>query len=478
MSQKIESRPETYNKQFSTKQVHLNTIQIAEVMDATDASRMGRLKVFLYGSQAPKSDSSKWKTVLWSSPYAGATPSGTLVKGDADIENSYSATQKSYGMWMTPPDVGNVVIVAFVNGQQNNGVCLGCLFQPGINHMIPGIAKGATFGKDAPVVPVAEHNRVSDEVLDSLSIFKTEAGKPVDGVRRAKHEPLYKSITTQGLENDNIRGLTDSTARRESPSKVFGILTPGGHQFVMDDGGTQNHVRLRTIGGAQILLDDTNSTVYVVNSKGTGWVEISDSGKIEMWGADSISVRSEKDINFRADRDMNIEAGRNINIKSHYTQHKQNDVLTQPKSTTDLGDVYGQIHIQSAGDFKLQAGTKETHNLSMSTKGSTKIFSDQSHFLTALKGSSNISANIGHYETATVIHMNGPAAGVATTVSDISLQVDTDGNLLYTNILETRNGSALNSPRITETARGSILTRFPTREPYPDHESKNLANQS
>ena len=477
MAQKSESSNKAFNSQHQTKSTSLNSIQIAEVMDSTDAARMGRLKVFLYGSQADKSDSSKWKTVLWSSPFAGTTSKDTLIKGEAKRENAYESTQRSYGMWMTPPDVGNVVIVAFVNGHQNNGVCLGCLFQPGMNHMIPGIAKGATFGVDSPVVPVAEHNRVSQEVADGLNIFKTEAGKPVDGVRRAKHEPLYKSITTQGLENDNIRGLSDSTARRESPSQVFGILTPGGHQFVMDD-ASQKYIRLRTVGGAQILLDDTNSTVYVVNSKGTGWVEISDSGKIEMWGADSISVRSEKDINFRADRDMNIEAGRNINIKAHHTQHKQNNILTQPKSTTDLGDVYGQVHIQSAGNLNLQAGSKDTHNLSMSTTGSTKIFSEQSHFLTASKGSSNISANTGHFETAKVIHMNGPAAGTASAISGITLQVDADGNLLYTNILEARNGPALNSPRFTETARGSIVSRFPTREPYPDHDSKNLANQS
>ena len=113
----------------------------------------------------------------------------------------------------------------------------------------------------------------------------------------------------------------------------------------------------------------------------------------------------------------------------------------------------------------------------MSTTGSTNVHSGVNHNLTAV-GTSNITAPGGHFETAGLIHMNGPTAGIATTVSGISLQVDSDGNLLYTNILETRNGSALNSPRITETARGSILTRFPTREPYPDHESKNLANQS
>ena len=76
--------------------------------------------------------------------------------------------------------------------------------------------------------------------------------------------------------------------------------------------------------------------------------------------------------------------------------------------------------------------------------------------------------------------MNSPGfpATATSTVSGISFQADSDGNLLYTNVLENRTGSSLNSPRQTETLRGSINTRFPTREPYPDHETKKLDNQS
>ena len=74
--------------------------------------------------------------------------------------------------------------------------------------------------------------------------------------------------------------------------------------------------------------------------------------------------------------------------------------------------------------------------------------------------------------------MNGPIALKATKVPGISFQADADGNLLYTNILSERTSSSLNSPKVTESKRGSILTRFTTREPYPDHEQSNLENQS
>ena len=459
----------TMQRDGSNKTRNLTTIKIAEVMDTTDMARLGRMKVHMIGSDTPKTDSSTWKSIIWTSPFAGATNPSPLRKG-GDAEPSYSGTQNSYGMWMVPPDVGNLVAVAFIDGNSNYGIFIGCLIQPGINHMMPGIAKGTTFGDEAPLLPVAEVNRIGAESqLSDIFDIKahTEKGQPIDRVKRPAHGPHYQGLINQGLENDAIRGLTDSSARRESPSKVFGILTPGGHQFVMDD-ASQQQIRLRTLGGAQILLDDSNNTVYVTNSNATGWVEITNQGKIEIFGADSISMRSEKDFNIRADRDINIESGRHINIKTNSTADS-----TQPKSTTDLADVFGNLHLDVSGEFKLKAGK----DISTSTVENTSIYSSKDLKLT--QGiTSHIKSGTSHKETAGRIDMNGPEASTAVPVSGISFQVDSDGNLLYTNILETRTGSSLNSPRQTETLRGSINTRFPTREPYPDHETKNLDNQS
>ena len=452
----------------SSKSAKYSTIQFAEVMNTVDPGRMGRMQVWLQGSQNNKLDSKNWKTVLWAQPFAGSSPADNLIKGgegkpEDKIENTFAGTQKSYGMHFGMPDKGNIVIVAFVDGNANLGVCLGCMYQPGINHMIPGIPRSSTFGDKAPLVPVAETNRVADET-QYHDLYKNTTDKQ-DGVKRPKHDTFYTSLTTQGLENDGIRGLTDSGARRESPSQVYGILTPGGHQFVMDD-VNQKYTRLRTSGGAQILLDDMNSTVYVINSKGTGWVEITEKGKIEVWSEDSISVRSEKDINLRADRDLNLESGRHINIRAHQT-----DANSQPKSTTDLGSVKGNVHIESAGSFKLKADV----GIDASTEGSTNIYSTINNNLTAL-GASNINSAAGHYETASVIHMNGPIAGLSTPVAGITLQADAEGNLIWPNVLAERTGAAANSPRKVESYRGSIVTRYPTREPYAYHESQNNLN--
>ena len=257
----------------------------------------------------------------------------------------------------------------------------------------------------------------------------------------------------QGLDKDAIRGLTSSSARRETPSKVFGILTPDANQFVMDD-GDQQLIRLRTKSGAQILLDETNGSVYIINKKGSGFVEIDDAGKIDVWANDSISLRSHKDINLRADRDLNIESGRNINIRAHQTDDTVN---IQPKTTRDLGSVKGNVHIESAGHFKVKADS----GIDTSTNGTTNIYSAINHNLTAL-GVSNINAAGGHFETASVIHMNGPVAGLATPVGEIPVQLDDEGNLYFTDTLYERDEK---QDRKTEKV-GSILTRLPGREPF------------
>ncbi len=484
MAGKNQSSIRNFNSQagLNVKGGQTTAIQLAEVMDNVDYARLGRLRVFIQGSQADKTNANNWRTVIWSSPFAGATNPSALIKSDdAENENMYAATQTSYGMWMIPPDVGNIVVVAFVDGRENNGVCLGCVFQPSINHMIPGIAKGKTTTTNAPTVPVAEVNRAGAEA-QNMNIFekldKTKMPDHLskgtsDNVRRPAHTPFYDRLLVQGLENDNIRGLTDASARRESPSNVFGILTPGGHQFIMDDKSGGSHMRFRTAGGAQVLMDDQTSTVYVTNTNGTAWVELSANGKVEIWGADSIAMRSEKDFNIRADRDINIESGRHINIKTHSTTSAgPPDVNTQPKSTTDLEDTLGNVFFDIAGHFKAKA----TLGIDTSTSGTTNIYSALNHNLTA-GGVSNINAAGGHFETASVIHMNGPVAGTALPITSMELQKDVDGFLFYTNVLETRTSETpIYSPRITETRMGSILTRFPTREPYPFHESQSLEN--
>ena len=455
----------------------------AVVISSEDVQKNGRIKVRLKHTNSDvdfieenNSQSYLDITVRWSSPFAGATNIvNTIPSGDNDDDKTFEGTQKSYGMWMIPPDSGNKVLVSFINGDIAKGVIIGCMYQSFMNHMVPGIARSKTFTEnegETLELPVAEYNKKSDEAdnVDWKTVRDETGQTPTDNVTRPTHTAHFEGLKEQGLEQDKTRGLTSSSARRESPSQVFGILTPDANQFVMDD-GDQQLIRLRTKSGAQILLDETNGNVYIINKKGTGWIEMDNAGKIDVWAEDSISVRSQKDINLRADRDLNIESGRDINIKTNKTENLERDKFdggkqtnfVQPTETTDLLkptigklnlDVAGELNIKTVGITKLTSGS----NFHLSTTGSN-------HFTAS--ASTEIQSGGNHNETATEIHMNGPAAITATKFDGLSAKVDKEGNIFFTNTKYTRDATTGN--RETEEV-GTILTRFPTREPFAREE--------
>ena len=445
----------------------------AIVVSSKDVQKNGRLKVRLINSNSnvdfiEDNDPQNYLdiTVQWSSPFAGSTNiKDTVASGDPtppgeeSLDKTFSGTQKSYGMWMIPPDAGNKVLVMFINGDIARGVVIGCMYQSFMNHMVPGIARSKTFTDndgETLEVPVAEYNKASDEAKGAdWTVTRDETGQtPTDNVRRPSHTPHFNGLKEQGLEQDETRGLTSSSARRESPSKVYGILTPDANQFVMDD-GDQQLIRLRTKSGAQILLDETNGNVYIINKKGTGWIEIDDAGKIDVWANDSISIRSHKDINLRADRDLNIESGRDINIKTHQTTDNQ------PSDTTNtLNAVNGAFNLDVAGALNIK-----TVDATTLTSGKEFYLTATSNNLTSTTGDTNILTSAGNHVESTpagVIHMNGPTATTASTFDGLSVKVNDEGNLYFTNTLYTRNSDG---NRETEKV-GTILTRFPTREPF------------
>jgi hypothetical protein len=85
----------------------------------------------------------------------------------------------------------------------------------------------------------------------------------------------------------------------------------------MDDGsvlGTDQLVRLRTAQGHQILMHDTEETIYVGHATGNSWIELSKNGSINVYSHGGVNLRSEGDINFHSDGNINLNANNNINL--------------------------------------------------------------------------------------------------------------------------------------------------------------------
>jgi hypothetical protein len=447
---------------------------LAIVVSHGDTNYMGKLRVELLRNVGNNNETQPGQIIEVSmmTPFYGV--SGAIADKDKSGDpDDYENTQKSYGMWMIPPDPGSYVMVIFHNGRIERGYWIGCVPNDrGRNFMTPGLA-ATTYNNDdsSKRLPVAEYNVNAETATGE----ETKVPKP--------RHPLADVLESQGLLEDDIRGITTSSARREAPSMVFGISTPGpfdkqpgskrgevgeapnkhtkpishlgGTTFVMDDGDDKYlrktnasegppeyaHIgageeggdvtlphnelfRIRTRTGHQILMHNTEDLIYISNARGTSWIELSSDGKIDIYAQDSISIHTDNDFNFHAGRDINIEAGRNINIKTA--------TRLQVESGENTNIIVGADgKITTTGKFDINTG--DTNKFT--SGGDTHILAAN----TAIDGG-DINFNSG---IAT-------AAESAEVLSTFENPTETDGTTIT-----------------------SIMLRVPTTEPYPHHENLN-----
>ncbi len=323
------------------------------VKDNIDPTHSGRIRVYINrGGAVNANDSKNWYTVSYLSPWFGVIAPGYDIYGDKTSDRNghgkYVGNPHSYGFWATAPDLGTTVVCIFINGRSDMGYYIGCVPQPGLTHMTPAVAASAKVVPNsqeaqayggADRLPVTEVNYANPSIRNSPTIYNQP--KPV-------HSYQASILAKQGIIRDNLRGVISSSSQRETPSRVFGISTPGGpiytggydknnieqvapsadksklqtigrtggHSIVLDDGdikGQDQLLRIRTSAGHMIMMNDTGQNLTIVHSNGQTWIEMNREGAIDVFATNSVNVRTEGDLNFHADRDINFHAKRNIN---------------------------------------------------------------------------------------------------------------------------------------------------------------------
>lgn len=382
-------------------------IYIGEVMGTKDLSRTGRIDVFISSLGKDKTNTAARFQCIWTSPFAGGTDPAAI---GSKIE-SYEQTQKSYGMWMVPPDIGNLVLVCFGDGNLKFPFIIGCLFPDKYNYMVPGMPAGTSYSDSKLLVPVAEKNKRDERTTHNDAI------RPI-------HVDLAEKIVKQGLINDPIRGTGSSSGRRESPSEVFGILTPGprdplnfnnrlaGHQFVMDDRIGSRLIRLRTAGAQQILMDDGTGIIYLINKEGT-WVELN-GNTINVFAQGSINMRAKGSFNLRADQDVNIEAGQNVNIKAAGDNIATDDykgIVKSPAVGAALG-TGGNFNIEAASAINQYAAvafnaTSAGSDINLNSAGAFKVTSGVTGASIQTSGPMVLDAKLAMSLKSTLLGING-----------------------------------------------------------------------
>ena len=438
---------------------------IGVVKNNIDPTRQGRLQVYIeqFASGTPDNPNS-WRTVSYCPPFYGVTPQSGTSTG---VGGYTPGNQQSYGMWFTPPDIGVSVLCIFVEGDPTKGYYIGCIPEPGLNHMIPAIGSApkaqattqnstqASYFNGSATLPVTEINPANTQIADDPQVFNQP--KPV-------HSYVAAAMFQQGLINDPIRGPIASSSQRESPSNCYGISTPGraiyqggvddaaadqavskltpqdvnvigrrgGHTFVMDDGdvdGNNNLVRIRTSKGHQITMSDDGNAFYICHANGQTWVELGQEGTLDVFSTNSINLRTQGTLNFHADQDINMYAGGSMNIKGK-----------------------GYTTVQSEG------------KLDLASKGSVTLFATKAMGIKA--GTSlALSSTLGSWGAGATLSLSG---GIMFLNGGPTLPVDAPTGL--TNYIQPDvQFNATTGWTVNPSGLSSAVTRAPTHEPYPYH---------
>ena len=405
---------------------------IGIIKNNADPTRQGRLQVWIPELSGKEASDSNWYTVSYASPFFGSTQG---LPGSPDGNFG----QQTYGFWAVPPDINNRVLVTFVMGDASKGYWFACIPNIQTQQMVPAVGRPAnnknidiptSFGKDRGIPSTIEEVYLPASEVNLESSTKDKDPNYLN-LNRQVLTHQANIVVQQGLETDPVRGTVTSSSQRETPSQVVGLSSPGrtspdtatdfsraqlnalikqgkdgltlntlqsfpfrkgGHSFVMDDGdiyGDSQLVRLRSAGGHQILMNDTANVIYISNSLGTNWIELTPDGSINIYSGNSVNIRSEMDLNFHADGNVNMHAGDTIRMYAGSTIHSQ--TKTQLTKADDLYNINaGVVGIKSGGNMDLQS-----LNGSWQTAGLTNFNFERLHVRTTKETVINSATNAG-----------------------------------------------------------------------------------
>lgn len=466
-------------------------IYLAEIVSTKDVSRTGRVRVFIPAISKDKNSTAGYFDAVWTSPFAGSTDQR---KVGTKIESPQEA-MSSYGLWAPVPDNGNLVLIAFGDGNTKYPMVLSCLFPDKFNYMLPSNAGGKTYQAPGLNLPTVEKNKRTADVNHN------------DTFRPIQHT-LAEAIVRQGLAADPIRGAGSASARRESPSEVFGLLTPGprdpsdfnyrlgGHSITLDDNLGSRQIRIRSAQGSQLLLDDTSGMVYLINRDGNAWMEFSASGDVYMYAEGDIDMRTKKSFNLRADQNVNIEAGNNINLKAAMDNDGESykgegqgvggEITLDAKADLHVLAEYnlyattmtGETHINSAGSIHNTTGD------SLHNKVANDVFTEAGKTFTVKSGKDTVlEAGAQIVEKATKVLMNSGGASAGTAAEAVTAKAIATSSIDDAAVDAPGYDRDSDQPVITSGQRtGEVATittivgTMVTAEPFVGHGIPNPAN--
>jgi hypothetical protein len=499
-------------------------VLMARVISHLDPTFMGGLEVVLLKDQGnTPGDDAQTYIVKYASPFFGYTPFEFMGKNDGSQSTleGFNDTQKSYGMWMVPPDVGVNVLVLFVDGDPSQGFWFACVPARNANNMVPAIAATtinsmdpadkARYGNTKQPLPVAEMNkRINGE---------KEEADPAK-IKRVVH-PIADRFLEQGTLEDDVRGPSTSSPRREVPSSVFGISTPGpvdrrtnakkakigktlsqspnpvpvsrlgGTQLVMDDGDDRYHREKTAAEGPVKYIDLLDPESQKKNLQGQPTVPYGEYFRVrtrtghqilmhnsedliyignargttwvEMTSNGKIDIYAQDSISINTQNDLNIRASRDINFECGRNMNFRTETgKWHAEIGTDLEFLVNNDALLTIGkdlDILVGADTKISTNkdLDIAASGELKV---------SATGDISIGSSSKIKETAPTIHLNDAENAEPAAISDFVKPYELHENPA------TSVSAGWEVKRYQSGIIQSFMKRIPQHEPWALHENQ------
>jgi len=316
-----------------------------------------------------------------------------------------------YGFWAIP-EIGAHAIIACINGDPRRRIWLGCLPSHQETHTlghgrfkhIDDEVQGPQSSTGDFIEPTATQLREAFGYQMGSAEWRTRAADyQITSVKEApatnkqeyidsdnasmkSAEPdswVDQKLGDHGYDWTGYKNIASFLA-----SRVFSWSTPGFHSIQMDDRAFNSRIRIRTTGGHQIILDDTNERMYFSASGGKSWLEMDSSGNIDIFAERRLSIHSGKDLNFSADESIRFKAGTYISMYAGQATG-QTPLASQLRT--------GEIRLHAADDlnvtvgadirFNIQndvLGSVETGNVDLSVGGDYNLEVGSSAYITAV----------------------------------------------------------------------------------------------
>jgi len=407
-------------------------LSVGFVIDVDDPLQQGRVKVFCpaYNDDPKKIQHLPW--CVYVAPYGGVISQTSYARG-SDENNNTSDGPIHYGFWGIP-ESGAHVLVACINGDIRRRVWLGCMPSHQETHTIgngrfkhaDGAVDGPLTSTGNPIEPIYTNLKSAFNGDTSSSEWKTRGAEyqiasvtsppspeksvyvddDLDTIKANEEDEWVKAILGEhGYDWTGYKNLGAFLA-----SRVYNWSTPGFHSITMDDRPFNSRIKIRTSGGSQIILDDTNERMYLSTGEGESYLELDNKGNIDMYSGNRLSVHAEKDLNFSAGESIRFKSGGFISM--YAGNQTGQSPLSAPLAV-------GEIRIHSSNDLNLKVDGKMQSNI-------------DGDFLSTIDGTSNITfgsdINIGvegSFGLSTLSDINLSGNDVTFTISGKGTTIDT-----------------------------------------------------